>query len=1079
MIYKISTHGINPVLLLLIAAMWLAGCVDERAITIPQEMDTVNFTVTVPDVSIPSVDTRTMTGDNNKEDAVESVDILVFDTSDSPEVFLERIVGTGFTQDLTSTNSTVTFSAKLSRTNTPVRLVLVANQSLSSSIVDGFIPGETTKVEVLETLTTSLTGEWPANGSTAGGYKPIPMYGEVSVPKIYSQMTPLKIDLTRMLARIDIQNNAPDFTVENVYLANYNTAGYIAPAWDLLGNIDETTEDLMIPSTNEKQLGEENVIDYAVNIGPGESYEGEIYTFEAHAAVDDPDNSFNDEYPDRKDAVCLIVKGNINGESYYYRVDFLEKNTAEYMPLKRNYKYVIDIREASGIGYASITEALESYRTMTNLSVRLISYDRSKISNIVYNGQYMLGVSEDKLNMRQYENTRYPINVFTNSPGGWKATITEGSWLTFVGQTYETTGDSGDDDSVMLLNIPYLRDAAGASRSETIKLTAGRLVQEITVTQTVEEPGTIRFVDAYGNVLENGLFFPMTDPDTGGDPEPQTFYVMWTTGGVGAWLHPRNDFNDGDIPMDYNEISPDIPANSDDKVSLHGGVQAITLHPRRGYPENEEYWRWDLLHFDLYDGSGTWICQEQFSVNQGELTFRIDNYPQVNNSNTYALDLGPTHTLHLVTNVNWEIESVEEIGATGLLGSTGTQHISAGTSNMINTANTPNVIITLPATNEDSNFYGTDIVAAGGHNYLNFPTGDWVYGKTGTVRVTFRNLMHTAGGNGEQDDKNIYGYGTENSDDDYFPFYRTIDLVLTAVNPFTYTVNPAGSYFGVHPQRYVWEGNAAYYPLSQAQQNCEALGTGWRIPNLSEGILASLYVENLGGFGLDNPTGWFENMRYWTTAYNSDGDGSYRLIEVPWRGSTARIDDDAAEGYPASVRCVRDLSNTGYPYVQPYSQDGNGGVMIVSRDQNGGIAQLNSDSEIFFTQGETVNETTNKMAPKLLVANENTTMPNNGNYTDAKTACADKGTGWRLPTLREVSLMISVGMVDGEKTYTNTGFERFTLPDTFTRVSYSNPIWTLTKSEEDRAYIMWGFDQGTRGMTEDYWTVARCVKSID
>ena len=43
------------------------------------------------------------------------------------------------------------------------------------------------------------------------------------------------------------------------------------------------------------------------------------------------------------------------------------------------------------------------------------------------------------------------------------------------------------------------------------------------------ELGIIKFVDAYGNVLERGLFFPIRNPDGDEHPlEPQTVYVMFS-----------------------------------------------------------------------------------------------------------------------------------------------------------------------------------------------------------------------------------------------------------------------------------------------------------------------------------------------------------------------------------------------------------------------------------------------------------------------------------------------------------------------------------------------------------------------
>ena len=95
----------------LLMTVWLTGCVQEEFSRrlLRQEMAFV-FTLTVPDVNLPSVSSRTMTGTGTakKEDEIETVDILVFDMSKTPAVFLEWVSATGVTQDLAD-NSTVSF----------------------------------------------------------------------------------------------------------------------------------------------------------------------------------------------------------------------------------------------------------------------------------------------------------------------------------------------------------------------------------------------------------------------------------------------------------------------------------------------------------------------------------------------------------------------------------------------------------------------------------------------------------------------------------------------------------------------------------------------------------------------------------------------------------------------------------------------------------------------------------------------------------------------------------------------------------------------------------------------------------
>ncbi len=78
----------------------------------------------------------------------------------------------------------------------------------------------------MEKMLHAQTGKWLADGSTTDGYTRIPMYGEKVISKITPSMDPITgINMKRMLARIDIRNNSAtsNFTVEEVYLANYNT----------------------------------------------------------------------------------------------------------------------------------------------------------------------------------------------------------------------------------------------------------------------------------------------------------------------------------------------------------------------------------------------------------------------------------------------------------------------------------------------------------------------------------------------------------------------------------------------------------------------------------------------------------------------------------------------------------------------------------------------------------------------------------------------------------------------------------------------------------------------------------------
>lgn len=1062
-------------LLTLLATVWLAGCMQEEFdATPPIAGNGVRFTLTVPDAGIPSVSSRTMvgTGVANKEDEVRTVDILVFDTSRSPAVFLEWVKGTGVTQDLANNISTVNFSAILSPTTTSACIVVVANKQLSD-IVSGFTPKATTKDEVLEALIHTQTGGWPADGSTTDGYTPIPMYGEKEVTKLEPSINPIiGISMKRMLARIDIRNSASNFTLEEVYLANYDTTGYVAPAWNANGEIIVSTSDATpkIPANSVKQTGELLALKYPVN---GNTFDGEIYAFESLAAVD----AAQDGAASRKDAVCLIVKGKIgNGESTFYRIDFTKAGDVDepvgYFPLKRNYKYIVSITKALGIGYSSIGEALASYTVMSNLKVRLIHYNRDKVKDVVYNGQYMLGVGEPEVNVAQYQNNGYVVDVFTDVPGGWKASVTEGSdWLKFGGEATTASGIE-NDDTQLTLRIPYFNNGTiGATRTATVTLTAGRLTHEIKVVQKVIDPGIIKFVDAYGNVLENGLFFPIRNPDGDELPlEPQTVYVMFSMDRVDVRLQDKNDAeiiqynDDGFIPqLDRENWKP-----------FRERVQAFTVHPnpRRAGDGTTEggtgwWWRWDILNFNLFDQE-KFLNQVQFPINQGELEFSFRYYPTTDNSRTYKVLLGAEQYMQLFVNNNWEIMEVEQLDitgddGTGLIRPDADNDVVAGTKN-----SDPKMYLqSVVGTDNDGN--GNDVFNRGYDFRLKLHAGKWKEGKSGTIRITFRNVMHTV-------------------NHDYYPFYRTIDLQMVS-EAASYTTGGEPLFY-LYPLRF---DNRIYYTndasrgrqanLTDAEEICRNIGDGWRLPNVSELLMSYVYMNALGGnaedsnnYGSQNIYGWYQNWTggYWTTSYYTG------------RGSATRLELEFAAGFINSVptsqndyfRCVRDNSKSGtkYPYLIRTTE----GVTIVSHDASGGV-----NPSVLFASGETPDKSDamNKVAPKFQIENSS---ESGKTWEEAKQICEGKGGNWRLPTQREMYLILSLGgstvSVNDQgfgatTTWTGNGFQKI-----------DGVHWTLTERDTDKYWLVgynWiqDYNSGEFGAwPEDKnatWPQYRCVRTVN
>lgn len=1076
--YRALIFRKNLLAVVLLLTVGVTGCVQEEFDAMPSVTgDDIRFSLTVPDVDIPAISSRSMTGTGTakKEDEIQTVDILVFDASQSPAVFLEWAESTDPTQDLANDISTVNFSAVLSPTNVSTCIVIVANKRLNN-IVSGFTKGETTKTEAMAVMTHTQTGKWTADGSNANSYTPIPMYGEKTISKLDPSMSPITgINMKRMLARVDIRNSASNFTVEEVYLTNYNTTGYIAPAWNTNGQIIDPVPDTpQTPDNGGKQTGESNAILYPVN--GNTPYNGEIYTFEAPAATD-AGNVGQDGATSRKDAVCLIVKGKIgDGASTYYRIDFTQTGQTgeqvKYLSLKRNYKYIVTITKASGTGYASFNEALASYTVVSNLKTRLIHYNRDKVKDVVYNGQYMLGVGEPEVDVTQYQNNNYAIDVFTDTPGGWKASVTAGNdWLKFGGEATSASGVA-NDDTQLILKIPYFNNGTiGATRTATVTLTAGRLTHEIKVTQRVIDPGIIKFVDAYGNVLENGLFFPIRNPDGDHLPiEAQTVYVMFSTNKIGAKL--QGDQEDIEI-IQYPSgggITPQLNRNSMKEFSER--VQAITVQPNPrkdgdGTVENGIgwWWRWDNIEFNLYDNEG-FLMKTLFPINQGELEFSLRYYPTTVNSHTYKVYLGAEQYLQLFVNNNWEIMNIEELNISGDDG-TGLIRTDPDNDLIVGTKNADIKMYQESVTDYPNDGNGNDVVGRGYDFRLKLHPGKWKEGKSGTIRITFRNVMHTV-------------------ENDYFPFYRTIDLeMVSEVTSYTTSGEPL---FHLYPLRFdnrIYSNNDHTQSIGRsanvtdATNICKNIGDGWRLPTASELLMSFAYADALGGNADDyhfhdsqNLYGWYQNWtgHYWTSSYYTSA------------GSSTRFRIEFAAGYMDSspisdtnyFRCVRDNGNSGTKY--PYLTKSSAGVTIVSRDANGG-----TDPSVLFAAGETPDGSSamNKIAPKLQIENTSNTDGTGKTWEEAKAICEDKKDGWRLPTQRELYLVLSMGGSNisiqnqgfgSTMTWEGNGFQKLSGIH-WTQTADGNKYWLV--GPNNSLFSAWVEDKTVT------WAHYRCVRSVD
>ncbi|WP_295940341.1 hypothetical protein [uncultured Alistipes sp.] len=504
-------------------ALGNAGCVrDETADPVDKPGQRSSVELLVPGFETPV--TRSIEGDGG-EAAVKSVDLLVFDKASTP-VLLYHTTADIIRQSPAGPAYKVSFDVELPRLDNAGTVVLVANAA--SEVLEALNGGggRTLKPDILSWLrfnTAPENGryEWKVDPQE---YTPIPMYGETAVNGITPGMKITGVELMRMLARIDVENEVRGgvFQLQEILVSNYRTGGYIAPAWNTstgailkegdAGYPYSGNGDPPIPPTAGKPGNSyDNALKYAyTQVGdvPGPLLSGQIYTFEATKDASPADPA---------QRVCLILKGNYAGTVYYYRVDFttdkngsLEPVAVETMPLYRNHKYVVTITAAEGIGYDTFEQALNSTTVLSNLKTTIQVVDMSGIKNIVYDGQYYMGVESRSIDLPWGLNRQVKHRVSSNYHGDWKAEVLESAttrWLRFAG---DRTSVTGSDINQSGLDFVVTAQSTPDYVSGRIVFTAGRLRDTLTVRRV-----PIADMFARSNVVFNygRLTFAVTEQD--------------------------------------------------------------------------------------------------------------------------------------------------------------------------------------------------------------------------------------------------------------------------------------------------------------------------------------------------------------------------------------------------------------------------------------------------------------------------------------------------------------------------------------------------------------------------------------
>ncbi len=444
-------------MVLCVYTMALFSCAKEKNIVdvkpLPQSTTEVAFIVALPGLS-QNIGTYAIT--DNEENNLNTVDVLVFKVVNAIETFAYRVRGTNI-KPLTVGSSQFQVTL-LTHSSEKYRFVVIANarKEVEAALVPSKIAVGTTKAAALSFLVVEKNGVWNTTSNTS--YDPLPMWGETGTEVLVNSGTSaMTLSLLRSLARVDVQVNPTmlgTFKMTSVSVYNTNANGRIAP---LASNYNIGQKKVTAPSTPSPLLTNSTPLVYSVaNLIKSEQ---EIYLFEKPATA-----------AANASATSLIIGGKYDGSSTetYYKLEFLSAvSPFAPLPILRNHKYVFNIKEVRGEGYATKNAALAA--KPSNMQATITTIDMNDVPVVYFDEHYYLAMQTDLV--------VYPTDVLqdqtykidTNAPGGWNA-ISNENWI-IVSKV--TNG----------IKMIVLGGNLSSPRHGTVTVTAGKIRTRIKVYQ--------------------------------------------------------------------------------------------------------------------------------------------------------------------------------------------------------------------------------------------------------------------------------------------------------------------------------------------------------------------------------------------------------------------------------------------------------------------------------------------------------------------------------------------------------------------------------------------------------------------
>ena len=431
--------------------------------------------------------TRSLTPEGENSTAAERIRVLVFDKDNkfSYEAKVTSYIPSGDPADKKD-KGTMTLLAKNTPSGDTSTFVMLANVTRSANTDADGLAGKT-REEVMQLFTFSM----PDKGVWKDGE--LPMWGASdpvrvdhsagAVPKLGT------VYLVRAVARVDVGLNLSNMsegastfdekaggiegiTLTKVFFYNTNTTGRVSPFengiyWDeanrkakqpsipdpapaVTGKIDKTSS-----IVDEKILLREVYVPEAVNVPTAATQGANGETL--------PENN-TENYLKRPYIVVGLTGADKSrpDKETFFRIDYLKRTgaeadaTYEYLPLLRNHRYLVNIKAVGGPGFDTEEDARKG--PAANIMYNVVVWNESIMSDVLYDGQYMLGVSADHFTFYR-EGGSLTAKVQTSWPEGFTV---EGlpAWISYSIKPSDPDKTAPTDEKTVTFTVTEHVDAS-------------------------------------------------------------------------------------------------------------------------------------------------------------------------------------------------------------------------------------------------------------------------------------------------------------------------------------------------------------------------------------------------------------------------------------------------------------------------------------------------------------------------------------------------------------------------------------------------------------------------------------------